>query len=251
MFGGGGELSLNVDAEKVIYNDKCKPLVNIYKNLDEHFLEEVDEVISEYKLNKTSKQEFINLRTYYNSHLQEMSQRENAVKLYCLLSHSFNYQIAFNSKGEYNMPSGSGRSYFTKPMRDNMIAYINKIKNTKIKFCNSDFHNLDFSHISKDMFFYCDPPYLITVGAYERDYFCKWSETYEKELLSCLDILNNQGNKFALSNVIEHKGKSNDLLKKWSDKYNIHYLDKNYRNCSYQTKDRSKNSSVEVLITNY
>lgn len=251
MFGGGGEVSLNVIADKVIYNDKCKPLVNIYKHMDEHFIEEVDKVITEYGLTKTSKQEFLNLRTYYNEHLSDMSPRENAVKLYCLLSHAFNYQIAFNSKGEYNMPSGAGRSYFSKPMRDKMSAYINKIQHMSIKFCNSDFHNLNFSKISEDTFFYCDPPYLITVGAYERDYFCKWSEEYERELLNTLDILNSKGSKFALSNVIEHKGKSNDILKEWMQKYNVHCLSKDYKNCNYHTKDKSANSSVEVLITNY
>lgn len=100
-------------------------------------------------------------------------------------------------------------------------------------------------------FVYADPPYLITVGAYERDYFCKWSELYEKRLLAYLDNLNSKGYKWALSNVLEHKGKSNDALKEWSHSYHINYLNGDYKNCNYQTKDKSANSSVEVLITNY
>lgn len=43
----------------------------------------------------------------------------------------------------------------------------------------------------------------------------------------------------------------NDILKEWSKKYNVHYLNTDYKNCNYQTKDKSANSSVEVLITNY
>ena len=33
--------------------------------------------------------------------------------------------------------------------------------------------------------------------------------------------------------------------------YQINYLDKNYANSNYQTKNRDKKASVEVLITNY
>ena len=54
-----------------------------------------------------------------------------------------------------------------------------------------------------------------------------------------------------MSNVLEHKGKSNDILKEWSKKYNIHYLNNTYGNCNYHTKDKSKDSTIEVLITNY
>ena len=47
LFGGSGEVSLNVNADKIIYNEKCKPLVNIFKNLDNKF---IDEVACELKL---------------------------------------------------------------------------------------------------------------------------------------------------------------------------------------------------------
>jgi len=79
-----------------------------------------------------------------------------------------------------------------------------------------------------------------------------WSEKEEKSLLKKLDNLNNQGIKFALSNVLEHKGKENVILKNWvetNECYKINYLNFDYSNCNYQKKD--KNSSVEVLITNY
>ena len=43
----------------------------------------------------------------------------------------------------------------------------------------------------------------------------------------------------------------NDILKEWSKKYNVNYLNSSYGNCSYHTRDKSRNSTVEVLITNY
>ena len=36
---------------------------------------------------------------------------------------------------------------------------------------------------------------------------------------------------------------------KWKDKYKVYYLERNYNNCNYQKKNRSKD--CEVLITNY
>lgn len=229
-----------MNAKQVVYNDKCKPLVNIFRNLDSKFVYEVKEMIDTYKLNKFSKQEFLNLRSYYNTNLKDNLDRENAVVLYCLITHAFNYQIAFNKNKEFNMPSGASRSYFSKSLEDKLVKYIEAIDKKNISFYSSDFHNLN-----------CDPPYLITVGGYERDYFCKWSEDYERELLNLLDIINSKGGKFALSNVTEHKGKENTILKEWSKNYNTHYLIKDYNNCNYQTKVKTGNSSIEVLITNY
>lgn len=72
----------------------------------------------------------------------------------------------------------------------------------------------------------------------------------ERLLYKELDKVNSKGAKFAVSNVIEHKGKSNDILKEWMKKYNVHYLDYHYANCNYQGKNTDK-PTIEVLITNY
>lgn len=246
LFGGSGELTFNTQAEHYIYNEKSKQLVNIFNNLDNDFIADVEKIIQQYGLSKENKEGFLNLREYYNANLKTMSDRENAVALYCLLTHAFNYQIAFNSKGEYNMPSGKGRSYFSSQLKEKLIAYIEKKKQNDIKFLSYDFVDIDIPSLvsPNDAFIYVDPPYYITVGAYERDYFCKWSEEYENKLLALLDDLSTKGYKWAFSNVLEHKGKSNDLLKSWASKYIIHYLNMDYRNCNYQTKDKSANSSV-------
>ena len=45
----------------------------------------------------------------------------------------------------------------------------------------------------------------------------------EQALYDFLDKINEQGIKFALSNVLEHKGKVNEFLKKWSKKYRIFF----------------------------
>ena len=76
------------------------------------------------------------------------------------------------------------------------------------------------------------------------------NEQCEKDLLDLLDNLNSKSVKFALSNVLFNKGKTNDLLIEWSKKYNVHHLDYTYQNCNYHTKDKSSKPD-EVLITNF
>ena len=123
------------------------------------------------------------------------------------------------------------------------------IKSKNITFTNFSFDDLKIEKLSSDDFVYADPPYLITVANYNEN--GGWSEEMELKLLEKLDQCNKNGIKFGLSNVLEHKGKSNDILKDWAKKYNINYLDYDYSNCNYQTKDKTKKSSIEVLITNY
>ena len=124
-----------------------------------------------------------------------------------------------------------------------------KLNNSNIYFTNSDFNKLKIDKLGQNDFVYCDPPYLVTCASYnEQD---GWNIDREKELYRLLDELNSKGIKFALSNVFENKGKSNDLLKEWSKKYVVNYLDNSYSNCNYHAKDKNKEGTVEVLITNY
>ena len=95
---------------------------------------------------------------------------------------------------------------------------------------------------------YCDPPYLNTTATYNEN--GGWTEKEEQKLYDILDDLNKRNIKFALSNVLEDKGRENLMLKEWSKKYNVNYLNNTYSNCNYQAKNKDK-KTVEVLITNY
>ena len=91
---------------------------------------------------------------------------------------------------------------------------------------------------------------MITTGSYNDGNrgFKNWTENSEKDLYSFLDKLNERHIRFALSNVLSHKGKQNELLAEWSKKYSTAHLKKDYSNSSYNTK---RMESDEVLITNY
>lgn len=94
------------------------------------------------------------------------------------------------------------------------------------------------------IFVYADPPYFSSVAVYnEQD---GWAEADEENLLILLDEINRKGVRFALSNNLKY---DNPILQKWLQKYNVHYLQRDYSNCNYHKLDRSKD--CEVLITNY
>ena len=134
-------------------------------------------------------------------------------------------------------------------MKNNLIEFINEISKDKYSFTNFSFDKVNLDKLSENDFIYCDPPYLITNATYnEKD---GWNEKEENKLYSLLDEVNKRGIKFALSNVLENKGKENLILKEWSKKYNVHHLNMTYGNCSYHAKNKTKNTTDEVLITNY
>ena len=247
LFCGGCNVGINVNAKKIVCNDSEKVIIDLYndwKNGEcDELLNVLKETISKYELSKTNKEGFEKIRKDYNDGNKEW------FMFYAMLMHSFNYQIRFNKNGEYNMPFGKDRSCFNQSTENNFINFVNEIHNKNIFFTNKDFTELKIEKLKEDDFVYCDPPYLITCASYnEKD---GWNEIKEKQLLKLLDSLNDNNIKFALSNVLENKGKRNEILIEWCKKYNVHYLNNSYSNCNYHAKDKSKNSTVEVLITNY
>ncbi len=208
----------------------------------------IENRIDEFNLSQTNEQGYKAMRNLYN-------QEKNPLDLFVLIAYSFNHQIRFNNSHQFNNPFGRNRSSFNAKMRENLEKFIIRIKEQECYFSNLCFTDFDFSNFGENDFVYCDPPYLITTGTYNdgKRGFKGWSLKEEEQLLRLLDDLNSRNIKFALSNVIEHKGKSNDILKDWinSNDYNVNYLNFNYSNSNYQTIVRDKKASIEVLITNY
>lgn len=244
LFTGGCNVGINVKANKLIRNDYMKQIIDLYTYLQqsdyEDILTYINNKINEYKLSMINKEGYLKFREYYNKY-------KNPLDLFICICYAFNYSIRFNSKGEFNIAFGKDRSCFNTAIQGRLETFMNKIKN--IKFTNNDFRLLKVDKLHNNDFVYCDPPYLITDANYNEN--GGWEEKSEIDLLNLLDKLNNNNIKFALSNVIESKGKINNILKEWSKKYYMHKLNYSYGNCNYQTKNKSKNSTQEVLITNY
>lgn len=252
LFCGGVNVGINANADKIICNDNLTYLIDLYKSFLEKDIEEtisyIEERIKEFELTLTNQDGYLKLREAYNH-------RRIPLDLFVLVAFSFNHQIRFNNKHQFNCPFGRERSSYNPRMKDHLIEFIKILKKKDISFYTQNFDEFNFSVLESGDFVYADPPYLITTGSYNdgKRGFTGWNEFSERKLLDILDSLNHKNIKFGLSNVLFHKGKSNQILYSWieSNNYHVNYLNKDYSNCNYHTFDKSKNASIEVLITNY
>ncbi len=249
LLSGGANVGINVKAEKYIFNDMnylINDMFRLFQKMPiETILSSIEYRISQYQLSKTNEEGFLKFRSDYNNN-------PNPLDLYVLSSFSYNYQFRFNSKMQFNNPFGRNRSSFNERMKENLCYFTQRLKGLNATFTDNFIHEFDISELNTQDFVYLDPPYLITTGSYNDGNrgFQDWGEEQELEMYQVILRLNEKGIRFALSNVLEHKGKSHDMLKDFISKhgFKVHYLDFHYGNASYNT---SKQESVEVLITNY
>lgn len=271
IFCGGCNVGINVKANHIIFNDKMNELIELYKNLSNvkynEIVSDIEKIIEKFALSNTFKngyefyncqsskglmdynrESYLKLRAEYNRLKIEKNTNDIYLNLilYILIVYGFNNQIRFNKKGQFNIPVG--KRDFNQKVRSNLEKFISKIAEESVEFRNKDFKEFPFELIKKEDFVYLDPPYLVATATYNEQ--GGWNEDDEIELLSKLDYLNDKGIRFALSNVIENKGNSNNILEEWSKKYNINYLNYDYNNSNYQIKDKNQ-KTIEVLITNY
>lgn len=249
LFSGGANVGINVDAKKHIFNDmnyKINELFRYFAEQDpDNLVEKIKNKIEHFQLSKTNEKAYLNFREMYNNN-------PNPLDLYILVSFSYNYQFRFNNSLQFNNPFGRNRSHFSENMERNLRLFISRLKKINAVFTDKFFIDLDLSYLRKGDFVYLDPPYLITTGSYNDGNrgFLNWTEKQELAMYDLMNELTEQGIKYALSNVIEHKGKDNKLLKKFIEENEtiVNYLDFNYNNSSYNSKGKG---SKEVLITNY
>ena len=267
LFTGGANVALNIKAENIYCYDNNRSLIDLFNFIKDEDIDEIERgierLIDIYELSDSSKNgyefygcdsskglghynklKYLKLRDDFNqSNYNDFSKY---LYFYTLIVFGFNNQIRFNKKGEFNIPVG--KRDFNNHVRNNLRLFSKTIKDKDIEFECCDFRNVKLDKLNEDSFLYADPPYLITLASYnEQD---GWTEKDEKDLLNLLDWLDSQNIKFALSNVLENKGKTNNILMDWTKKYNINYINFNYNNSNYQIKNR-KQKTVEVLITNY
>ena len=247
LFAGGCNVGMNANAKHVIFNDINSKVIEVFEYFKrtplEEILNQIDENIKKYELSKTNEEGFKRFRDYYNK-------TQKPIDLYTLTCYSFNFQFRFNNRLEYNNPFGKNRSQFADSMRRNLIAFVTRLQEMSVEFMTGDFSLVPLDRLGCEDFIYCDPPYLISTGTYNdgKRGFKDWREEEELKLYEYLDRAHERGIRFAVSNVIEHKGKINENLYEWSKKYRVIDLNGDYSNASYNT---SRDASREVLVVNY
>ena len=248
LFCGGCDVTINTKAKIYYANDINNFVIDIYKafqNNPKEVIPYIENTIEKYQLSKTNEESYKLFRDYYNK-------TRNPLDLYVLMCYSFNYQFRFNSSHEYNNPFGRNRSSFNSSMKKNLEIFLEKIKG--VRFSSTEFGMYDLGCMTEEDFIYCDPPYSLTCGSYNdgKRGFNGWGLHDDSRLFLLLDGLSHRNVKFALSNVIEHKGVIHESMMAWVNRnnYKINYIDFDYNNCNYHTKNRD-NITKEVLITNY
>lgn len=268
LFCGGANVAVNVKANQIRCYDNINEIIELFNFIKNNDVEEIivaiENVIERYELSSTyehgyvyydcdtstglaqyNRESYMRLRNDYNSRRYQ-TYYEKIILFYTLIIFGFNNQIRFNKRGEFNIPSG--KRDFNSRLRDKLRKFSNKVRSLNINFEYFDFRDVDLDILDENDFVYIDPPYLITLASYNEQ--GGWTEDDERDLLSLLDTLNDRGIRFALSNVLECKGKMNNILIEWANRYAIHYLDYNYNFSNYQVKDKTSRT-IEVLICNY
>lgn len=251
LFAGGCDVCTNIKASTIYANDINFFVIEIYKTFQimtiDELLDSIEGLIFRWRLSMDNEEGYLALRKHYNA--IPVDQRD-PIELYVLMCYSFNYQFRFNNNHDFNNPFGRARSSFNPTMRENLIIFHKKLQN--INFSSSNFHDLNLNFLGNGDFLYADPPYRITTASYNdgKRGFDNWTVNDDLSLFKLLDRLDSQGVKFALSNVIEHKGHRNEELMRWKKKYHTHRINYNYNNSNYQAKNKEF-LTQEVLITNY
>lgn len=269
LFCGGCNVGININCNKVQFNDSNEYLIgllNTFKKLPkEDIFNWVFKSIKNYNLSMVSengyeyyhcegskgvgsynKKGYNRLRSDFNEKMEKND--EYYLMLYLLIVYSFNNQIRFNRKGEFNLPVG--KRDFNCKMQDKLEHFLDRIKSGDYRFTNNDFRTVNLDEYTDKSFFYADPPYLITCASYNEQN--GWTEKDEQDLLSYLEELDRRGIRFALSNVLESKGRKNVILDDWikkHKKFKAIGLDYDYSNSNYHTK--REGITKEVLVVNY
>lgn len=269
LFCGGCNVGINVDCNKVLFNDSNEYLMGlldtfrrltkeeifdwIYKSIDKYGLSLVSKngydfynCESSKGLGEYNKAGYNKLRGDFNK--KASKDNEYYLMLYLLIVYSFNNQLRFNRKGEFNLPVG--KRDFNSKMQGKLEAFIDRVKSGDYRFTTDDFRNVSMEGYTDKSFFYADPPYLITCATYNEQ--AGWTENDEKDLLNYLEELDKKGIRFALSNVLESKGKKNAILSEWinqNEKFKAIPLNYDYTNSNYHTK--KDGITKEVLVVNY
>ena len=252
LFCGGTDMSINTPATYKYANDINENIINIYKVFQEKSIDEVlcfiDARIKEFKLTRWNVDGFLEYRNLYNTN----DFYHTSLDLFTLSRFAFNNKISFNINNELNASFGWNHSDFNLNQRANTRAMHAAIQN--IKFTSLDFRNFELSTFNNSNdFLYVDPPYLISAAQYNTGAKAlgqKWELQDDLDLYAYLDKANEQGLKWALSNVVAHKGMENVALIEWAEKYYVYDIYTDYSKAVYN-KIKTDEPTIEVIITNY
>lgn len=238
--GGAFNMGANATAlNKVVYNE-YHPFVfemmqMIVNTPADELIRNVEQIVTRYSLEKKGKEAFNRLRDHYNN------EEQTPINLYTLNIYSFQNILRFNQAKKYNTPIGNNE--FNEGYKDRITRFVTRAPEVEMRL--GSYSAINFNEYDDDTVFYFDPPYLVTTAGYNdgKRGFDGWDAEQEASLLKYLTELDSAGKKFMLSNVLEHKGKTNHLLMEWIQHHGFNVNTIGETGIKYPRR--------EILVTNY
>ena len=238
---GAYNVGINIKGvNQVFYNEKMPLISSLMQELlikeAAYSEDKIRNIIKKYHLTPKNKEAYLALRHDFN----QGNINHHLYELYVLSLYSFQHMIRFNRKGEFNVPVGNSG------FNDEVIERLQKFNtNVPVAFDSISIQELPFKEFDRNTLFYFDPPYIITSAAYNdgNRMNVAWTEDDEISLLKYIEKMDKAGYKFLLSNVIRHKGKTNEVLANWIQKNNYTMIDVG--------KTGRRFPRHEVLVMNY
>jgi adenine-specific DNA-methyltransferase len=238
--GGAFNVGANVFAlDKVVYNEYnpyVYEIINLLLNEDKEILiNNIEKLVKEFDLKKKDKDKYLKLREHYNNN------DNSSINLFTLQMYAFQNMIRFNNSKKMNTPVGNNE--FNEGTKRRIRNF--KVKSPKYNLIHRKYMELELDSFPADTIFYFDPPYFVTSAEYNdgKRGMDGWNANSESELLKFLLLIHEKGYKFMLSNVLHHKGKSNNLLIEWINTHGFDLIE--------ISKTGIKYPRTEVLIKNY
>ena len=235
LFTGGGTVYTNIlDKYDTVYiNDIIEDLVSLHRIMKENPTELTEKTMS-LATCKEDKEKFLALRTSYN-------ENKTPEKLWALMLSCTSNLMRFNKKFLFNQTWGKrGWNPNTTKKTNEYVEHLSKFGDI-IKYSSVSFPDIP---MIKDSMVYIDPPYINT----EAGYNSYWSKELEMNLYEYVKQIDNQGNSFMISGVLNHDGKESETLFKLSNQFKMIELDYNYNKVS---KNKNDKKTQEVIIVNY
>lgn len=232
-FAGSAAFFFNLAPRKSVLNDSNADLIHSYQ-----ILRDSPKALF-FALNQLD----VSPTTYYRfrSELPMISDPfERAIRFFYLNRYSFNGIYRTNTRGEFNVPFGGGRTGGFPPLSEWLKA---AHLLTSARLTSLDFQEAVTQHVKQGDFVYMDPPYAVT----NRRIFSQYSaQTFGlgdiERLRNVMHFVHECGSKFLVSYA--HSPEGQVLAKGWRS-IAIHVQ----RNIAGFAKHRRLDK--ELLITNY
>jgi DNA adenine methylase len=242
-FMGTGVVAFNMPSEKFLLSDINPHIINFYNSIKEkkitslivrNFLEIEGEKLKKAREDGYEHYKFI--RDRFNEIFDPLD--------FLFLSRSgFNGMIRFSSKGKWNIPFCKKPERFSKAYISkivNQVENVSLLLNKNWTFVTKDFREVIVCADENDIL-YCDPPYH---GRY-ADYYSGWTDNDEYDLYT---LLHTTKARFIVSTWHHNAYRSNEMIKKYWNTYNIVTKDHFYHSGG---KIENRNSIVEALVYNF